>query len=90
MNRTKKTTLLLDEALLDQIKSRAVSQGTSASRVVAEALQEYLVKREAPRRSVKLTTFRGDGWVAPVDMNDTSAVMEHLDEVDNLPWDQTR
>jgi len=77
-----RTTITLDDHLLREAKMVAASSGKTLSEVVEDSLRESLARRNAstPRRRVKLHTFKGDGVMPGVDLNNSAALLDILEE----------
>jgi hypothetical protein len=78
-----RTTLSLDDALLEQAKERAARTGRTLSQVVEDALREAFARPRAagsPAR-VRLPTDPGDGrGVRPgVDLDDSAALLDLIE-----------
>lgn len=76
-----KTTLVLDDALVDRVRALAKDRGVSMSSVVEEAILRMLAEPgnghlEVPRR---LATFRGGGFL--VDIADRNALHDAMDDL---------
>lgn len=77
-----RTTVRLDEQLLAEAKQFAVRTGRTLTAVIEDALRQALadskrLKKSAPAR---LPTFRGDGLQAGVDLDDTAALFDLMDQ----------
>jgi uncharacterized protein DUF6364 len=83
-----RTTLSLDDNLLDQAKQRAARTGRTLSRVVEDALRETFGRRSEPGAAARihLPTDPGDGrGLRPgVDLDDSAALLDVL-EGDDAP-----
>jgi hypothetical protein len=81
-----RTTIRLDAGLLAEAKKLAAETDQTLTAIIEDALRLRLSRRKArPRQPVRLTTFRGDGVVPGVDLDDTAAlhdVMERGDGAD--------
>jgi hypothetical protein len=76
-----RTTIRLDPRLLAEAKKRAAEGGRTLTAVIEDALRESLARQRAtPRRPVKLVTFKGDGLQPGVDLDDTAALLDRLEE----------
>lgn len=75
-----RTTVTIDDDLLRSAKARAAEEGTSLSALVNEGLRERLAARPAPDEPFELVTFRGGGVQPGVDLTNTAAVLDLLDE----------
>jgi hypothetical protein len=78
-----RTTLNLDDALLAEAKQVAARTGRSLAAVVEDALRESLHRRNRPGvRTVELPVF-GEGGLQPgVDLDDSAALLELMDQGD--------
>ena len=78
-----RTTVRLDEPLLREVKSEAARLGMSLTAVIEEALRERLARTasaaERPSR-VRLPTFRGQGLAPGVDLDDSAALLDLMNE----------
>ena len=72
---------MMDEDLMDQVKASAVARGTSASKVVTEAVREFLVKRDEPRPAVVLPTCTGQ-YIGKMDSSRTTELLLQLDDTE--------
>lgn len=75
-----RTTLALDDSLLDRAKRRAAEQGTTLGHYVEDALREYLT---APKRGVEpvdLPVFEGGKLHAGIDPSANRALYDALDD----------
>jgi hypothetical protein len=82
---TERTTVRLDGALLRAAKQRAARERTTVTALITRALRREI---EQPARDERTDgddfplMDGGGGWIAPIDPADTSAVLDHLDELD--------
>lgn len=86
-----RTTVRLPDDLMHQAKRLAVQTDRTLTRVIEDALREVLArhrKRRAPDESVDLPTFRGTGLAPGVDLDDSAALLDRLEE--GLPIDKRR
>mgnify|MGYP001078650579 CR=1 FL=1 len=81
-----RTTVRLDEHLLQQAKQHAVASGTTLTAVLEQALRESLARRAAAARlePVRLKTFRGGGVRPGVDLDDSASLLDVM-----VDWDET-
>jgi hypothetical protein len=86
-----RTTINLDDVLLAEAKQVAARTGRSLSAVVEDALRESLHRRhQSARRAVELPTF-GEGGVRPgVDLDDSAALLNVMEDDDASAGDATR
>ena len=77
-----RTTIRLDDDLLARAKRAAVDRGTTLTAVIEDALRRALAPSAAPLRAaaVSLPTFKGDGLQPGVDLDDSAAVLDLMDE----------
>jgi hypothetical protein len=77
-----RTTVRLDEHLLQQAKQHALATGTTLTAVLEQALRELLARRPAAPRSqpIRLKTFRGAGMLPGVDLDDSSSLLDLMAE----------
>jgi hypothetical protein len=74
-----KTTLVLDDALVDRVRERAKERGVSMSSVVEEAIVRMLAETVSPERPpLDLPSFNSGGYL--VDITDRNAMYDALDD----------
>lgn len=79
-----RTTLSIDDNLLERAKKRAREQGITLGRYVDEALREHLTA--APHdEEIRLTVVEGGGVRPGVDLTSNRAIYDLLDEEDARP-----
>lgn len=76
-----RTTIRLDDELLDAAKRYALENGKSFTSVVQDALREKLIGRSKTksRAHVKLKTVGGNGLCAGVDIDDFASLLDAMD-----------
>ena len=74
-----RTTISIDDALLREVRALSAANGTTLSEFVEQALRVALARREAPHTPLELATFRGDGLMPGVDLDDTAALLDVMD-----------
>jgi hypothetical protein len=86
-----RTTINLDDALLAEAKQVAARTGRSLTAVVEDALRESLNRRRhTARHAVELPTF-GEGGVQPgVDLDDSAALLDLMEDDDASAGDAAR
>jgi hypothetical protein len=86
-----RTTINLDDDLLAEAKQVAARTGRSLAAVVEDALRESLHRRHhTVRRVVELPVF-GEGGVRPgVDIDDSAALLDLMEQDDPEPDDAAR
>jgi len=81
----------MKDGLKRQIQVQAEREGKTFTQAMEEAGSIWLSARRAGKlnkRRVVLPTFRGDGLLPGVDINDTSSLLDRLD--DGVPLEQRR
>ena len=78
-----RTTIRLDDKLLEQTKQYALTHGKTFTAIVEDALREKLMSRPGAKKKqppIKLKTVSGKGVNAGIDLDDSASlldVMEH-------------
>lgn len=78
-----RTTIRLDDELLSQAKQHALETRITLTALIEDALRERLRRGEDPRRNaepVRLTTRGGTGLLSGVDLDDSAALLDAMDE----------
>ena len=76
-----RTTVDLPDDLLSEAKERAVREGRSLSDVVGDAVRSSFARTAtAERGPVELPTFAGDGLQPGVDLDDSAALSDLMDQ----------
>lgn len=77
-----RTTIRLDDRLLQDAKREALASGRTLTQVIEEALRETLARRGrvAPRKRLKLRVFHGGGLQPGVDLDDSAALLDIMDD----------
>jgi len=76
-----RTTVRLDDELLAAAKRLAVETGRTLTAVIEDALRRELGRRdEAGGARPELPTFRGRGLQPGVDLDDTAALLDLMEE----------
>ncbi|MBT4504279.1 MAG: type II toxin-antitoxin system VapB family antitoxin [Gemmatimonadetes bacterium] len=77
-----RTTIRLDDQLLIEAKQFANQTSRTLTTVIEDALRESLARRHAidARDPVCLTTVKGNGVQAGVDLDDTSSLLDLMDQ----------
>jgi len=75
-------TIRLDDQLLKFAKRLAHDTGTSLTAIIEDALRQILSRRVAmrPRNPAKLTTVSGRGVHPGVDLDDSSALLDFMEQ----------
>ena len=76
-----RTTIVIDDHLLQAAKRRAAERRTSLKAVIEEALRASLIDIPQPetKHKVELPEFGTGGLCAGVDLDDTSCLLELMD-----------
>jgi hypothetical protein len=86
-----RTTINLDDDLLAEAKQVATRTGRSLTDVVEDALRESLHRRHrTARRAVELPVFGEDGLQPGVDLDDSAALLDLMDQDDSTAGDAAR
>lgn len=80
-----RTTIRLDDQLLEKAKQYALANGTTFTAIVEEALREKLMGRPAVKKQsrVKLKTVKGLGLNAGIDLDDSASLLDVMDDAQN-------
>lgn len=78
-----RTTITLDDRLLDQLKKRAAASGTSVSRLIEQAVRLWVRTPVPPKQTQRfdLVTFGAGGRFSRMNIDKTSALLD-ADDVD--------
>lgn len=76
-----RTTVRLDPHLLAAAKKRAAESGRTLTAVLEDALREALARRAPAGKAkrLRLKTVKGDGPRRGVDLDDSAALLEHME-----------
>lgn len=79
-----RTTIRLDDQLLKEAKTSAVSSGQTLTQFISDALRESLSRRarRPQRRRITLPTSGGGGLMPGVDISDSAALLDIMEEYD--------
>lgn len=83
-----RTTVTIDDQLLDQAKDRARQQGQTLGQLLEDALRETLAQDRATPAPVTLRVFRGGGGLMPGVEPTTRGLLAAADE--GIPLDRQR
>lgn len=77
-----RTTIRLDERLLSEAKLQAARRGTTLTALIEDALRESLARQRdvRQREPVRLVTFGGKGLHPGVDLDDSAALLDLMEE----------
>lgn len=76
-----RTTVILDDDLLRQVKQYAAEEDMTFTAVIHQALRELLARRSrvVEQERAPLPSFSGQGLQPGVDLDDTAALLELMD-----------
>ena len=80
-----RTTVRLDEALLERAREEAAKRKTTLTSLIEQGLELVLRRplKRSERRPVSLPECRAGGGTLPgVDLNDSSSLLDRMDERD--------
>lgn len=82
-----RTTVRLDDDLMDEVKRFAVEERLTLTALLDQALREMLGRRKnlRSRKKVSLPTFKGRGLQPGVDLDDSAALLDLMDRADDSP-----
>jgi len=75
-----RTTLNLDDQLLNLAKHRAIEQGVSLSEVIENAMRQSFFKRSVERKAVRLKTSAGSGVKPGVDLDNGGSLLDIMED----------
>jgi ribbon-helix-helix CopG family protein len=76
-----RTTITIDDRLLDQVRRRAAELGQTVSQVIEDSVREALLHRETGRSEpFRVHGFAGGGVQPGVDLDDNGAVLALMDD----------
>lgn len=77
----KRTTVRLDDDLMSQVKRFAVANGTTIQRLIEDGLRLVLSRPASDEgRSFRLVTFKGTGVRPGIDLDNSAALWDLMDE----------
>jgi len=79
-----RTTIRLDDHLLAEVKQLAAKTGRTLTSVIEDALRQMLAKRQQPGipPKVHLPSFTGNGLLPGVDLDDSAALLDLMEQAD--------
>jgi hypothetical protein len=79
-----RTTVRLDEELLNEVRRYAAEERTTMTAVLEEALREMLARKKQPcnRPRLPLPVYEGGAVRPGVDLNNNAALLDLMDEPD--------
>ena len=83
----KRTTIRIDDQLFVEIKKLAAETGSTLQSVIEDSIRESLARRKLTTSSgsMTLTTFKGKGLRPGVDLDDSAALLDLMEEGDGDP-----
>ena len=86
----RRTTIRMDDAVLREAKRAALESGRSLTAFLEDAVREVLArsKQHRKRPPILLPTSGGSGLQPGVDLNNSAALLERMEE--NLPLEKRR
>jgi post-segregation antitoxin (ccd killing protein) len=77
-----RTTVRLDDELLAKAKQEAAETNRTLTAVIEDALRQHLTQKEQvkKREPVRLHTVDGNGSLPGVDLDDTAALVERMED----------
>ena len=81
-----RTTVRLDDQLLEKAKQYALTHGTTFTAIVEDALREKLMSRPQLNKQspIKLKTVTGKGVNAGIDLDDSASLLDLMDNNDAI------
>ncbi len=86
-----RTTVRLDDALLREAKQHAARSGRTLTSLIEDSLRQFLAtaqRRPHSRRPYRMATFKGTGVAPGVDLSNSAALLELMEE--GLPLEKRR
>lgn len=76
-----RTTIRIDDALLNEARKHAIETGRTLTAVIQDALREVLARKEhfQPPRSFKLPAHGSGGLMPGVDLDNTSDLLDLME-----------
>jgi Ribbon-helix-helix protein, copG family len=76
-----RTTITIDDHLLDEVRQVAAARRQTVSKVIEEFVRESLLRSSAARRApIVLRPFQAGGYQVGVDLDDNAGLLELMDE----------
>jgi hypothetical protein len=81
-----RTTIRINDQLLAEIKQLAAQTGQTLTSIIEDALRQMLARQKqlADRPPVELITVSGNGPQPGVDLDDSAALLDLMDNLDDL------
>ncbi|MBI2863679.1 MAG: type II toxin-antitoxin system VapB family antitoxin [Chloroflexi bacterium] len=80
-----RTTIRIDDQLLQEAKQLAIRSGRTLTSVIEDALRESLSRQRSVRQRgpVRLATFGGKGLLPGADLDDSAALLDLMESSDD-------
>jgi Bacterial antitoxin of type II TA system, VapB len=80
-----RTTIRINDDLLKEAKAVALATDRTLTELVEDSLRETLARRRAAggRERITLPTFKGSGLRPGVDLNDSAALLDLMEQQDD-------
>ncbi|GAA5151661.1 hypothetical protein GCM10023321_19070 [Pseudonocardia eucalypti] len=77
-----RTTITIDEDLLDEVRRLAAERRQTVSQVIEESVRESLLRQreEPPRARFEPLTFDGGGYLPGVNLDDNAATLDLMED----------
>jgi hypothetical protein len=75
-----RTTIKIDDGLLVEAKTRAAASGRTLNEVVEDALRAAFERQQTSRARPELPVFRGGRLMPGVDLDDSTALLDLMDD----------
>jgi hypothetical protein len=77
-----RTTVTIDDRLFIEVKTHAAATGRTLGEVIEDALRAAMARRPAAAQVPPLPTWNGGGLQPGVDLDDSAALQDLMDESD--------
>jgi metal-responsive CopG/Arc/MetJ family transcriptional regulator len=76
-----RTTITIDEHLLDEVRKRAAERRQTVSQVIEESVRETLLRhRDNARAPFRVRAFFSAGYQPGVDLDDNAGLLDLIDQ----------
>lgn len=78
-----RTTITIDDRLLDQVRQRAAELRQTISQVIEDSVRESLLRGrgDAAGDAFRVRAFAGGGYLAGVNLDDNAALLDLMDGI---------
>jgi len=80
MSRHMRTTVRLDDSLLEQARAEARRRGETLTSLIEKGLRHELTRAAGPRPRVELPVFEPSGLMPGVDLTNNASLLEIMEE----------